>query len=196
MLMLFAHGYGWFTICAQLGGFVLGPLVAGGFARRALIRGVGGGRPGGDDAPAQLGRVLRAPIRREERRLVARLLDRLTAIERAGGAVAAAPLATRAALAAQGLARVADLNQAEVDAGGARGAEWEAGLARVREAERVRAALLADLLRTTERVERMSLQLARISTLPAAADVADAGAEIEALRAEIAGDREIEELLR
>jgi serine/threonine-protein kinase len=194
VLVLLEHHHPGAIVLAQLAGLAMAPLVAGRAARRPLV--TAGAGPDRGDAATRIARVLRAPVRREERRLLARLLDRLAAIRLLDDGAGAGPLAERAAAAAEGLARVVELNAADMVVAGEADEGAEDGLARLREAERVRVALVADLLRSAERVERLSLQLARLGTAEAAADVTAAEADLEGLQAEIVADLEIDEMLR
>jgi hypothetical protein len=157
----------------------------------------------GDPAQERLAATLTGLGRRADRRLVARILDRLALAERLGAGEAAVLLAERAVLAAQGLASLEEGTGAQLDegelqravaAGG--GAVAAAGaLDRLRETERLRGVIVADLLRTFSRLDLLCLKLARAEGLAGAASAAAVTAEVEDLRTELAAEEDLAALL-
>jgi hypothetical protein len=138
--------------------------------------------------------------RREDRRLLARLLDRLQAAARLEGLDIAAALGARAALAAEGLAT---LDQAVVDedelqralAAGRAGAEVAGALDRLREDERTRGVLVTDLLRTYARLDLLCLKLGRARALQARERAAAVAAEVDELAVALAAEEDLAALL-
>jgi hypothetical protein len=140
----------------------------------------------GDPATVQLARRLSELGRREDRRLLARLLDRLEVATDLGAGELARALGARAALACGGLIALDDarrgLDEDELRRSAAREAEGgdaQAALDRLRDGERRRGALVADLLRVLSRLDLICLRLARASGL-------DARQEIDLLKKEVA----------
>jgi serine/threonine protein kinase len=178
------------------------PLAAPVFlARRPLVR-LKESAGAGDPAQERLAATLGALGRRADRRLVARVLDRLPLLERLGAADVGAPLAARAALAAEGLVSLdqagAHLDERElqraVASGQADGAA-AAALDRLREAERLRAVLVADLLRSFSRLDLLCLKLARVEGMKAQARVAALASELEEVRLQLAAEDDLAGLL-
>jgi hypothetical protein len=140
--------------------------------------------------------------RREDRRLLARILDRLQLAAEQGASAATELLGGRAELACRGLAAV-DERARQVEAlepppdreRAAAVAEVGTALGAVREAERLRGVLLADLLRTFGRVEELCLRLARIEGLAAREQAAALGRDLADLEADIAAEEDIAALL-
>jgi hypothetical protein len=140
--------------------------------------------------------------RRADRRLVARILDRLPLLERLGARAAAEPLAERAALAAEGLTSLeeagAHLDEGElqraVAAGRASGADV-AALDQLRESERLRGVLVADLLRTFSRLDLLCLKLARAEGLDGQGRLAAVAADLDEMRTQLAAEEDIAGLL-
>lgn len=101
--------------------------------------------------------ILNALASRQERRLVARVLDRIDDLDARGRRDIAKPLAKRAAIAARGLAALNDRRSMnptfEEDAGQA--------LAELRNEERTRVIFRSDLLRSVSRLDSATLIVAR-----------------------------------
>jgi serine/threonine-protein kinase len=147
--------------------------------------------------PARLTSTLGRLSRREDRRLVARVLDRLGAASRLGGAALAEPLMARAAQAAEALieADTMALDAGELQRAAARGDEVGEALDRLRETERVRAVLVADLLRTFARLDLFCLKLGRAAGLDAVARARALGEDVAALESELAAEVDLGRLL-
>jgi tRNA A-37 threonylcarbamoyl transferase component Bud32 len=139
-------------------------------------------RPGQD-----LGRLLPTLASRQDRRLVARMIDRVDELGAHDRGDVAEPLAERAALAIRGLAALDEKRAAdpvfEQDA--------ERALVELRREERTRVVLRSDLLRTVSRLESASLVVARART-GASEEARDLGDQI----ADVASAVEIEEELK
>jgi hypothetical protein len=141
--------------------------------------------------------------RRADRRLLARLIDRLQLAFELGGRDAAELLAGRAGLACRGLAAVEERSRASEVVGpeptarppDATGATLGDALGAVREAERLRGVLLADLLRSFGRAEELCVRLARIEGLAAGEQAAALARELSDLSAEIEAEEDVAALL-
>jgi serine/threonine-protein kinase len=155
-----------------------------------------------DPASERLAATLGALGRRADRRLVARLLDRLLLAARLGAGAGVTAVAERAALAAEGLAMLdrtaADADEAELQRAIAIGAgdERAAGaLDRLREGERLRSVLVADLLRTFSRLDLLCLKLARAEGLRGQARLSAVAAELDDVRTQLAAEDDLTGLL-
>jgi hypothetical protein len=140
----------------------------------------------GDAATVQLARRLSELGRREDRRLLARLLDRLELATDLGAGEIAGVLGERAALVCRGLVALDDarrgLDEDDLRRSAARegeGGATQAALDRLRDGERRRGALVAELLRVLSRLDLICLRLARAGGL-------DARQEIDRLKQELA----------
>jgi tRNA A-37 threonylcarbamoyl transferase component Bud32 len=124
-------------------------------ATRPLLSGPIGGH--GDAARARLGHVLPTLESRQDRRLVARLLERLEQLEGLGHAEVAAPAARRATDAAEALGSLESRRRYDAsvraDAAGA--------LEELRREERLRVLLRAYLLRASSRLDDLTLVATR-----------------------------------
>jgi hypothetical protein len=161
------------------------------------------GEGSSDDTPiVRLARWLPRIVRREDRRLLARVIERLQLATDLGSADAAALLGERAALICQGLVALADgnrhLDEAELRravAAGRAGDDVAAALDRLREAERVRGVLIADLLRIFGRVDQLCVRLARIGGLAAGEHAAALAREVDDLKIELDAEADVAALL-
>jgi hypothetical protein len=168
--------------------------------RRPVVRlkAASAGQPSEERLATCLGRL----PRREDRRLLARLIDRLATATRLGGADIAAALGGRAALAAEGLAALEDAgatsDQDELQrtlAAGLGDARVAGALDRLREAERMRGVLVCDLLRTCSRLDLVCLKLARAGALVARERAKVVAAEVEELTFALAAEDDLAALL-
>ena len=158
----------------------------------------------GADHPAEerLVAALGTLGRRADRRLVARILDRLRLAGRLGAADGVTVLAERAALAAEGLARVeeagGDADEAELQraiAAGRAGDQAGVALDRLREGERLRGVLVADLLRSFSRLDLLCLKLARAEGLRGRARLDAVAADLDDIRTQLAAEDDLAGLL-
>jgi serine/threonine protein kinase len=158
----------------------------------------------GADHPAEerLAAALGTLGRRADRRLVARILDRLRLAGRLGAADGVTVLAERAALAAEGLARVeeagGDADEAELQraiAAGRAGDQAGVALDRLREGERLRGVLVADLLRSFSRLDLLCLKLARAEGLRGRARLDAVAADLDDIRTQLAAEDDLAGLL-
>jgi serine/threonine-protein kinase len=168
--------------------------------RKPLIR--LGGVPARETVLERLARWLPRITRRGDRRLVGRIVDRLQLGAALGAGDAAAVLAERAALACQGLVALADdtrhLDEGELRrsiAAGDGAAGVSGALDRLREAERLRGVIVADLLRVFSRADQLCISAARIATLDAPERTAQLARELGTLESEIAAEEEVAALL-
>jgi hypothetical protein len=176
---------------ATFGAMVGGSLVISSLLARVPLVRIAAASPG-DPAQARLADTLRRLGRRGDRRLVARILDRLPLCARLGAGAAVAPLGERAALAAEGLAALDDVDEPEPRAGGP---DARAALDRLREAERLRGVLVADLLRTFSRLDLLCLKLARADALAAQGRASVLASELDDLRTQLAAEDDLAALL-
>jgi tRNA A-37 threonylcarbamoyl transferase component Bud32 len=204
-------GFGWAASHAWLAGVPeLGLLVAVALTapmaaplflfRRPLVRIQDPG--GGDATEERLASTLATLNRRADRRLVARILDRLRLAGRLGAGAGLTALTERAALAAEGLVKVdgaaRDADEAELQraiAAGRAGDDAAAALDRLREGERLRGVLVADLLRTFSRLDLLCLKLARAEGLRGQARMQALAAEVDDIRAQLAAEDDLAGLL-
>ena len=107
-----------------------------------------------------LGPLLPTLASRQDRRLVARVLDRVDQLAAHNRSDVAGPLAQRGALAARGLAALDDRRTAAP----VFGQNTELALTELRREERMRVLLRTDLLRTVSRLDSAVLIVARAST--------------------------------
>jgi len=203
---IFWHGalrvWGGPGLIALAVGFVAAPLVGTALAfRRPLVRitaGASARNPAGERLAATLSRL----GRREDRRLVARLLDRLPLADSLGAGAIAGPVADRAALAAEGLVSLEDaaahVDEVELQRAVATGraeSNVAGALDRLREGERLRGVLVADLLRSFSRLDLLCLKLARARGLEAQAGAAALAEDIEELRLQLGAEEDLAALL-
>jgi hypothetical protein len=181
---LFPHGHGG-AVFAAVGIAGLAAMMTSALrSMRPLVRKV---RPAARDTSAwRLGALLPQLGSRQDRRLVAHILERLAQIEALGRAEVAAPLAARAvevsrALAALDVRRSYDASVPR-DAGGA--------LAALRGEEMTRVVLRGDLLRTVSRLDDLALAVARAGARASAEEAARLEREIQELA--FAADAEAE----
>jgi hypothetical protein len=140
--------------------------------------------------------------RREDRRLLGRILDRLELATSLGAGELAELLANRADVASRGLVALDERSQhlEEADprralaAGDADDRVREA-LGTLRETERLRGVMLADLLRALGRAEELCTRLARAQGLDAREQAALLARELGDLQTEIAADEDVAALL-
>jgi hypothetical protein len=146
---------------------------------------------------AALARRLSELGRREDRRLLARLLDRLEVATDLGAGEVAQLLGARAALVCRGLVALDDarrgLDEDELRRSAAREGEGSAAqvaLDRLRDGDRRRGALVAELLRVLSRLDLLCLRLARAGGLDARQEIDRVMKELgeQALEVEAEGD--------
>jgi len=161
-----------------------------------------GTAPDTDTVLQRLARWLPRITRRGDRRLAGRILDRLELATRLGTGDAANVLAERAALACQGLIALTDearhLDEAELRravADGEAASDVTAALDRLREAERLRGVIVADLLRVFSRADQLCISAARGATLDAGERAAQLARELASLEIEIAAEEDVAALL-
>jgi hypothetical protein len=200
MRQLFHHGLHAVVVCTV----ILGGLAAMWFLPAMAFR-----RPlvaiaetdTGQPALVRLAQWLTGLKRREDRRLLARILERLQLATELGAREGAELLAERAALACRGLAAIEERNRHfdETDlarrAAVAGGSEVSAALGSLRDGERIRGVLLADLLRTFSRAEELCARLARAQGLAAGEQAALVARELVELEVEIEAEEDIAALL-
>jgi len=157
---------------------------------------------GQDSRTVKLARQLSELGRREDRRLLARLLDRLALVTELGADEVSRLLGARAALACRGLVALDDarhgLDEDELRRSAARereGGAAQAALDRLRDGERQRGALIADLLRVLSRLDLVCLRLARAQGLDARQEIDLVTREVAELTVELEADREVAGLL-
>ena len=127
---------------------------------------------------------------RHDRRLIARILERVADLRASGHADFAAPLAERAALAARGLLAVeARRDEADAQTDPAR------AQAELRREEQARVLFRGDLLRTASRLDRAALTVARSQAL-SAADLRALREDVDDLAADLDAERELHEWLQ
>ncbi len=156
-----------------------------------------------ETATTKLARRLSELGRREDRRLLARLLDRLEVATDLGAGEVARLLGARAALVCRGLvahdAARLGLDEDELRRSAARQGEGGAAqlaLDRLRDGERQRGALIADLLRVLSRLDLVCLRLARAHGLDARQEIDLVTHEVAALTVELEAEREVTALLQ
>jgi hypothetical protein len=161
--------------------------------------------PASDDetATTKLTRGLSELGRREDRRLLARLLDRLEVATDLGAGEIARLLGGRAALVCQGLvaqdAARLGVDEDELRRSAARqgdGGAAQVALDRLRDEERQRGALIADLLRVLSRLDLVCLRLARAHGLDARQEIDFLSQEVAELKLEMEADREVATVLQ
>jgi hypothetical protein len=156
-----------------------------------------------EDAPtADLARRLSELGRREDRRLLARLLDRLEVATDLGAGEIARLLGARAALDCRALVALDDarrgLDEDDLRRSAAREGEEggaQAALDRLRDGERQRGALIADLLRVLSRLDLVCLRLARAKGLDARQEIDFVSKEVANLAVELEAERDVAALL-
>jgi hypothetical protein len=189
------------VFCAALGTVLLAPLVAVLIRyRRPLVALAGGANE--HAAMVSLAEWLPRISRREDRRVLARVIDRLQLGSELGCAEAAGLLAERGALICEGLAALSDgnrhLDEAELEravAAGRAGDDISAALNRLREAERLRGVLVTDLLRIFSRADRLCIRLARIGSLAAGEQAVALARELDDLKLELEAEEDVVALL-
>ena len=156
----------------------------------------------GDTPTANLARRLPELGRREDRRLLARLLDRLEVATDLGAGDLARLLGARAALACRGLVALDDarrgLDEDELRRSAAREGEGNAAQAAldcVRDGERQRGALIADILRVLSRLDLICLRLARAEGLEARREIDELAQQAGDLKLELEAERDVTALL-
>jgi len=156
----------------------------------------------GDAPTGELARRLSELGRREDRRLLARLLDRLEVATDLGASEVARLLGARAALACRALVALEDarrgldedhLRRSAVSEGD--GGAAQAALDRLRDGERQRGTLIADLLRVLSRLDLICLRLARVGGLEARREVDVLSNEVADLKVELEAERDVTALL-
>ncbi len=189
------------VIGAVFGGALASSMVFASVKYRRPLVALGEGT--NDDTPIlRLARALARINRREDRRLVARVIERLQLAAELGSTDAAALLAERAALVCRGLTALADgnrhLDEAELRravASGRVGDDVSAALDRLRESERLRGVLVVDLLRIFSRVDQLCMRLARIGGMDAGEQAAALAREVEGLKLELDAEEDVAALL-
>jgi tRNA A-37 threonylcarbamoyl transferase component Bud32/ribosomal protein L37E len=161
-----------------------------------------GSAPDAETALQRLARWVPRITRRGDRRLAGRIVDRLDLGAQLGAGDAANVLAERAALACQGLVALTDetrhLDEAELRravADGDAASDVTAALDRLREAERLRGVIVADLLRVFSRADQLCISAARIATLDAGEKAAQLARELASLESEVAAEEDVAALL-
>ncbi len=173
---------------------VIGVLTALGV--RAAVRGARpfiGKTPGQSRQTSDIdwGTILRTLVSRQDRRLVAHVLDRVDEIGARGHLDIAQALSQRAAIAARGLAAVSDRRSVDPTFG----QDAERALAELRNEERTRVVLRSDLLRSASRLDSAALILTR--TEQASPDEAAAlEDEIRELTSAVDAEETLDALLR
>ncbi len=158
---------------------------------RSLIRPTR--RPSLSPPMDELTRALAGLSARQDRRLVARVIERLGQVARAGAEPLVAPLAGRAALATRGLV--------SVDEGRAAGPGLPAGnavvsaLAVLRREEQARMVFRADLLRTASRLDSALIVLARAEASGAEPALAEVEAALDRFSEETSAEHELQQWL-
>jgi tRNA A-37 threonylcarbamoyl transferase component Bud32 len=187
------------NILPRLGGAALGTgvaiLVGSGVAvaarsNRPLVRRER--RPSLGPGLNELTRTLPRLSARQDRRLVARIVERLGELGRAGSEALVAPLAARAALATRGLATVDEKRAIGLPEGGAPAP----ALAELRRDEQARMVFRADLLRAASRLDGAALILARSEAAGAAPRLQELAAEVERFSDETSAEEELRDWLR
>jgi len=140
----------------------------------------------------ELNRTLPRLFARQDRRLVARIIERLGELSRASSEALGASLAARAALAARGLATVDEKSAIGLPEAGAP----VPALAELRRDEQARAVFRADLLRTASRLDGAALVLARSGAVGAAPHLQELAAEVERFSDETSAEEELQNWLR
>jgi hypothetical protein len=138
-----------------------------------------------------LGLLLPTLASRQDRRLVARVLERVGQLAAHNRGEVAEPLAQRAALAARGLAALDDRRTADP----VFGQNTEQALAELRREERMRVLLRSDLLRTVSRLDSANLVVAR-AAIAAPDGVADLENQIGAVTSAVEIEEDLQALLR
>ena len=156
----------------------------------------------GEAATTNLARGMSALRRREDRRLLARLMDRIEVATELGAGDAAELLGARATLACRGLVALddarRDTDEDDLRRTAARegaGGDARAALDELRDGERRRGVLVADLLRGLSRLDLICLRLARAGGLDARAQVDLAAREAAELTTELDAENEVAALL-
>jgi Protein kinase domain len=156
----------------------------------------------GDRPIADLARRLPELGRREDRRLLARLLDRLEVAVELGASDVARVLGARAALACRALVALDQARQGvdedDLRRSAARereGGNAQAALGRLRDGERQRGAVIADLLRVLSRLDLVCLRLARAGALGAGREIDALSREVADLQVELEAERDVAALL-
>jgi hypothetical protein len=168
--------------------------------RRPLVElaGVGADRP----TLLRLAPWLTRLGRRDDRRLQARLLDRLELASALGAGDGAEVLGKRAELACRGLAALDEESGLAGEVGprpatttGSGPDDLTGALGRLREIQRIRGVFLADLLRSFSRAEELCARLARIEGLAAREQAGLLARELSDLETEIEAEEDIAALL-
>jgi hypothetical protein len=166
---------------------------------RRSLRPVVDRRAGGEAASLDAGSLSAALprlARRSDRRLVARLLGRLELLRGLGHAGLGAPLGERAAEAVEALVALDEAARAVEAAGRGPAGGLARALDELREEERARAALVADLLRGLGRLDLLCARLARAGARAAALEQADAAQLAAELAIELEAEEDVAALLR
>ncbi len=137
--------------------------------------------------PQQMAEALPGLRGRQDRRLVARILERLTRVDALGRGELSRGLAARAALLADGLANL----DAMRGAGDAVSSEPDRALAELRREEMTRVVLRADLLRVASRLDDICLILARRDAAGATGDTARVEQEIQEIALAVESEQEV-----
>jgi hypothetical protein len=148
-------------------------------------------RKPGERSEVDWGDILAGLTSRQDRRLVARVLDRMEALRARGNRDVAEPLVKRAAIAARGLAALGDRRSVDP----VFGQDAERALAELRNEERTRVILRNDLLRSVSRLDSAALVVAR--GRPASPDeTADLEEQVQELTSAVDTEHELQALLR
>jgi hypothetical protein len=188
---------GW---CALIASTFVFPALA---YRKPLVMLAGDRKRTGETPLDRLAGWLPRLTRRSDRRLVGRIIDRLQLSAGRGAGDVAAVLAERGALACQGLVAIADrirhLDEAELRRATPGGDDTTSGVAvaldRLREGERVRAVIAADLLRVFSRADQLCVRAERIATLGVAQQTEALARELEDTEREVAAEEDVAALL-
>ena len=141
---------------------------------------------------ADLSRALRALVGRQDRRLVGRVLERVSELEHLGRQDIAEPLARRALLATRGLSAIDERRSADPTV--SRDAAF--ALAELRREEQACIFFRSDLLRTASRLDSANLIIARAAALQSSDEMAALDEHIHELALEEDGEEELREWLR
>ncbi|HEY5453698.1 MAG TPA: serine/threonine-protein kinase [Polyangia bacterium] len=157
--------------------------------RRALI----GAGPSvrQDDRPRRLVDLLPRLSSRQDRRLVAHILERVAKIEALGRGEAAGAVVERAVLAADGLAALGQRRRFDASVP----ADREAALEELRREEKAGVVFRGELLRVASRLDDLCLLVARAKSAATPDEIARLGGEIEDLGRAVDAEQEVVALL-
>ena len=141
---------------------------------------------------ADLSRALRVLVGSQDRRLVGRVLERVSELEHLGRRDIAEPLARRALLATRGLSAIDERRSADP----AVSRDAACALAELRREEQARIFFRSDLLRTASRLDSANLIIARAAALQSSDEMAALDEQIRQLTLEEDAEEELREWLQ